>query len=251
MSEVDQLHLDYNEALSLFRKSVREAVELHAKIRHVPLQGVAPTARLMFARIMLLGANISKLCPTIEGEGIWDFTSIALLARSLFESIMFFRYFVAPAEPDEWLARMLVLHLHDRCERVRLFEKLQKPEDVAGFQGEVLIHREILSNNAFFQRLDIKLQKELLSGFRASILTFNEMADKYATEEGTWAIYQMLSNYTHSYPISFMRNDDRRRDGLSNEKDKVYIPGVVRWLASLIDGAIKGYNEMPNHVRVM
>ncbi len=77
------------------------------------------------------------------------------------------------------------------------------------------------------------------------------MTDKYATEEGTWAIYQMLSNYTHSYPISFMRNDDRRRDGLSNETDKMYIPGVLRWLASLIDGAIKGYNEMPSHVRVM
>jgi hypothetical protein len=247
MSEEIKLDLEYSEALRLFRKSVVAAIQLHARVRNLPLQGVAPTARLMFARITFLACSISKLCPEVEdGRSIWDFTSIALLARSLFESILLFRYFAAPADPDEWMARMLVLHLHDRCERIRLFEKLKRTEDVTGFQGEVLNLKEFLRDNPFIQSLEVKRQKEILNGSRASILSLSEMGDRYAPDNDTWTIHQFLSHYAHSHPVSFMRNDDQRRDGLANDIDKMYIPGVLRWLASSIEGAIEAYGHIPS-----
>jgi hypothetical protein len=247
MSEEIKLDFEYNEALRLFRKSVLAATQLHARVRNLPLQGVAPTARLMFARITFLAGSISRLCPKVEDDrSIWDFTSIALLARSLFESILLFRYFTAPADPEEWMARMLVLHLHDRCERIRLFEKLKRPEDVAGFQGEALELKEILRNNPFFKSLEVKRQKEILNGSRASILMLSEMGDRYAPDNDTWTIHQFLSHYAHSHPVSFMRNDDQRRDGLANDTDKEYVPGVLRWLASSIEGAIEAYGHIPS-----
>lgn len=247
MSEEIKLDFEYNEALSLFRESLLAAIHFHARVRDVPLQGVAPTAKLMFARITFLACSISKLCPKVEDDrSIWDFTSIALLARSLFESILFFRYFTAPANPDEWMTRMLVLHLHDRCERIRLFERLKRTEDVTGFQGEARNLKEILRNNPFFQSLEVKRQKEILNGSRASILTLSEMGDRYAPDNDTWTIHQFLSHYAHSHPVSFMRNDDQRRDGLANDTDKMYIPGVLRWLTSSIDGAIKAYGHIPS-----
>ena len=121
----DQYKEQYTEGMRCFTKSVHCALDFHAKVRNLPLQGVSPSARLMFARIFFLSSSILRLCPKIEEEhGIWDFTSIAILARSLFESIMFFRYFCAAGNADEWMARMMLMHLHDRCERARLFAEM-------------------------------------------------------------------------------------------------------------------------------
>ena len=96
----------YTKGLESFQRSVRNALEFHAKVRNLPLQGVSPTARLMFARIFFISTSILRLCPKNENERtIWDFTSIAILAGSLFEAVMFFRYFCEPGDADEWVAR--------------------------------------------------------------------------------------------------------------------------------------------------
>jgi hypothetical protein len=83
--------------------------------------------------------------------------SEAFLRRSCF-----FEYFRDSTEPDEWLTKMLLMHFHHRCERVRLFTELKKPEDVAGFSGEAEVLRGQLCENAFFGRLEVSRQKELL-----------------------------------------------------------------------------------------
>jgi hypothetical protein len=247
MLEHDCLNHEYDEALLEFRKSVRKTIELHSKVRHLPLQGIALTACLMFARIMLIAGSISRLCPSInDDKSLWDFTSIAILLRALFEAILFFRYFIAPTNPDEWIARLMVLHLHDRCERVRLFEKLKSDKDIDGLQGEARELKKILSRNPFFQTLKVKCQKELLNGSRASILTLSEMGERYSPDNDTWPIYQFLSQYTHSHPVSFMRNDDKRRDGLANDMDKMYLPDLLRWLTKSIELAIEDYCHMPS-----
>jgi Family of unknown function (DUF5677) len=250
MSDRDELHKEYNEGLATFRKSLHQAVELHANARHVPFQGIAPSARLMFARICILGGSINRLCPKIENEpDIWDFTSISVLARSLFEAIMFFEYFCDSSEPDEWLTKMLLIHFHDRCERVRLFSELNKPEDIVGFSGEVEVLRKLLGENPFFQKLQVSRQKELLNGYNPAILTLRQMAEKYSLDSGSMTIFQFLSNYTHPYPVSFLRNDDNRREGLQNETDKMYIPGILTWLAALLDKARKSYLKIPSGIR--
>jgi hypothetical protein len=201
---------------------------------------------LMFARICFQSVSIGRLCPQIKDEkDIWDFTSIAVLARSLFEAIMFFEYFCDSKEPDEWLTKMLLMHFHDRCERVRFFTELKKPDDVAGFSGEREVLQNLLSENAFFRALEVSRQKELLNGFNPAILTLRQMADKYAQyEEDSMIIYQSLSNNVHPYPFSFLRNDDTRRDGLQNDKDKMYIPGVLTWIAALLDKARESYLQI-------
>jgi uncharacterized protein DUF5677 len=243
---VDEHQSQYVKGLEAYKKSVGKALGFHARIRNLPLQGVSPTARLMFARIFFMSASILRLCPKVgEEKGIWDFTSIAILARSLFEAIMFFRYFCEPADADEWVARMMLMHLHDRCERVRLFTEMGKTEDVIGFTGEAEELRRLLRKNGFFQKLDEPKQKMLLNGYNPAFINLRTMGDKYSTSEHTWATYQFLSNYAHSHPVGFMRNSDERRDGLPNEPDKMYIPGVLYWLSTLLDEATKAFRRIP------
>ena len=240
----NELKLGYASALRDYRKTVAAVIELHAKSRHLPMQGVAHLSRLMFARLMLLSGNLLRLCPDAENEGLWDFSSIALLSRSLFEAILFFRYFIDDTGLEEMRARLHVLHLYDNNERVRLFKKLGKNDEAARFQEAVQHYRELLKGNLFFEGLDVKRQKELLNASRASLFTLSEMSDKYANDESTWVIHQLLSHYTHSHPLSFIRNDESRRDGMANRLDWMYIPGILRWLIQLLENAAKGYGAL-------
>jgi hypothetical protein len=240
----NELKIDYANALRDYRKTITAVIELHAKSRHLPMQGVTHLTRLMFARLMLLGGNLSRLCPDAESDALWDFSSIALLSRSLFEAILFFRYFIDETGLEEMLARVHVLHLYDNSERVRLFKKLGKDDEAAKFQGAVQYYRDLLKMNPFFKGLEINRQKELLNASRASLLNLSEMSEKYANDESTWVIHQLLSHYAHSHPLSFIRNDENRRDGLANRLDWMYIPGILRWLISLLEDAAKAYGQV-------
>ena len=245
----EQAQPDYAATLAAFRGVVLEAVQLHSGVRSLRLQGVAPRACLMFARLMLISCSLLRLCPeSIEAELLWDFTSIALLARSLFEAVLFFRYFVEPSSASEWVARMIVIDLHDRAERVRLFKRLQKGEDVKGFEAEVEVLRDVIRKNEFFKTLDLRRQSEILNCSRASILTLSEMVERFSPEPETWAVFQFLSHYTHSHPVSFLRNDERRRDGLSNEVDGMYLPLLLERITPALSGAIMAYARVPSGV---
>ncbi|SFS10859.1 hypothetical protein SAMN05421771_1858 [Granulicella pectinivorans] len=242
----EELDSEYSKGLETFRKIVLQAIRLHAKVREMPFQGVAPSARLLFARLCFISVSLARICPKLENEkDIWDFATIALLSRSLFESIMFFEYFCETSGPDEWMAKMYLLNLHDRCDRIRLFTAMDKPLDVAGFTGEAEILRGLLRNNPFFAGLEAKRQKELLKGYKAAFLSLREMGNKFSPDADSWVIYDFLSTYAHSLPVSFMRNSDDRRDGLQNDVDKMYTPGVLTWLAALLDHARSTYLGVP------
>ena len=242
----DQFKQQFTEGVDSFQMSFRNALELHARVRNLPLQDVSPSARLMFARIVFMSASILRLCPQIDNErDIWDFTSIAILARSLFEAVMFFRYFCEPSDVEEWVARMMLMQLHDRCERVRLFMEMGRLEDVSGFSQEADELRRLLRNNGYFQKLEERTQASLLNGYNPAFTTLREMGEKYAPAEGTWATYQLLSSYAHSHPLGFMRNSEERRDGLPNETDKIYIPVALSWLARLLADATSAFRQIP------
>jgi hypothetical protein len=103
----------------------------------------------------------------------------------------------------------------------------------------------LLQKNGFFQKLDEQKKKRCLNGYNPAFLTLREMADKYAPPENTWAVYQLLSGYVHSYPIGFIGDSHERRDGLPNEKDKAYIPVVISWIATLLDDATAAFQKIP------
>ena len=142
------------------------------------------------------------------------------------------------------LARVHLLYLYDCTERVRLFTGLKRIHEADRFSEAVKAYREYLKGNQYFQSLETGRQKELLNASRPSILTLREMSRKYTEEESCWVINQLLSHYAHSYPLSFMRNDEARRDGLANQLDLMYVPGVLNWLTTQLMDAIKSYREM-------
>lgn len=126
---------------------------------------------------------------------------------------------------------------------------MKKPKDVSGFTSEAAELRELLRKNEFFRRIDEPRQKSLLNGYNAGFMTLRQMGDKYSPTEETWGTYEFLSSYAHSYPVGFMRNDEHRRDGLPNKKDKLYIPGLLSWLVTLLDNATNAFLQIPSGLR--
>lgn len=74
------------------------------------------------------------------------------------------------------------------------------------------------------------------------------MGEEFAAGGETWVQFQRLSNYANSYPVGFMRNNEDSRDGLLNDTDKRYIPGVLSWLSSLLEGATGAFPALPSGI---
>jgi hypothetical protein len=71
-SVTDQYKEQYTEGTRCFTKSVHCALDFHAKVRNLPLLGVSPSARLMFARIFFLSSSILRLCPISAREEVFS-----------------------------------------------------------------------------------------------------------------------------------------------------------------------------------
>jgi hypothetical protein len=149
--------------------------------------------------------------------------------------LLFFRYFTEPSGGDEWLAKLNLMQLNDCTERIRYFTTIKSDKQVKGFQidQDTLIRK--LETNPIIQALEEKQRKQLLYGWRPTILTQREIATKFNVPEHIWSHYQFLSSYTHSLPMSFYRTHEQKRFGTENEVDRGY------FMMTLVD---RGYFMM-------
>jgi hypothetical protein len=188
-----------------------------------------------------------KLLPDIDAQGgtssWWDFCSFGTLVRSLFEVLLFFRYFTEQCSDAEWLAKLNLMQLNDCTERIRYFTTTEDDEEVKGFQleQEVLIRK--LEANPVIQAIEAKQRKQLLYGWRPSILTQREIATKFNIPEKMWSHFQFLSSYTHSLPMSFYRTSDHKRDGTHNDVDRGYFAVTLSWIMEILKESTDFYEH--------
>jgi hypothetical protein len=76
---------------------------------------------VLMVKVCNIGRSIVHLCPDRSNECAarhWDFSSIATLARNLFEAVAFFDHFAEPISDEEWNVRYLGMELNDNVNRV-------------------------------------------------------------------------------------------------------------------------------------
>lgn len=201
---------------------------------------------IIFLRVVLISGSIRKLLPDIENQGQrpwWDFASFANLVRSLFELLLFFRYFTEPCGDDEWIAKLNLMQLNDCTERLRFFTTTKNDKQVKGFQAQQADLIQKLEANPVIQAMEEKERKQLLYGWRPSILSQREIATKLNIPEIFWSHYQFLSTYTHSLPMSFYRTFDQRRFGTENFIDRAYFIGQLDWITPILKESIDFYEK--------
>lgn len=237
----EQMNEHYRTAVKEYREAGARA--LAASIRFQRIHGGERIywASVIFLRIVLMSNSISRLLPDIDipdKNRWWDYASVACLLRTMFESLLFYRYFIEPSEEYEWLAKLNLMQLNDCTERIRLF----KETAALGKEAEERLIQK-LESNPFFRSLEPKLQKTLLHGYRPSTLTMREIGTKFGLDEQVWSMYQLLSSYTHSFPMSFYRTYEHGRFGLENTIDKAYFTTGLVWITPILESVVIEYER--------
>lgn len=190
-----------------------------------------------YALVSLLSLSPgSKTNPTSTH---WDFSSIASLARNIFEcSLTFFYLGTDKISEDEWFLRLKVMQLHDCLSRFRMFRDFD-PNDsqLSGFEGQADEIRKSISSNRIFISLHEKQRNKLLKGEQAWILIQDEILERMGEKDSkTRGYYRFLSSHVHSFPLAFYRmaEHDIGR-GVESEIEKGYAASVLESSSEILN----------------
>jgi hypothetical protein len=226
-SETTEMYL---EALNKFDATVCEAIAVsQATARRMSSPHVGYGTHV-FTRICVIAIALIRAVPKsrwVQSDfDHWDFGSVAGHCRSILEGQLLFSYIIkAPVSPEEWSARLNVMHLNDCTRRMTILEDVIGAEQRSGFAAQQTELRERLARNNWFLALDAKLQKRLLSGDMLTIPTRDKLLAEVGWERADfYGIWNMLSQYTHVLPLSFYRLEaNGRGTGVENDTDRGYI----------------------------
>lgn len=171
----------------------------------------------LIAHCLSVTAIIEKYQAAPRGEALLDHFSVATLGRAIIDASLMTKYISEPSlTADEWDLRRQILFLHDLTTRKRFLTALElagQPRDTGFFEGYA----------AAKERLKAKIE-DLAAKLGHAPEQANQLSDgqkvfvggsRGAAREAGWDVQEFefhqsyLSNWVHSYPVSFMRADEQ------------------------------------------
>jgi hypothetical protein len=152
-----------------YRKTVKEyrheaARALAATINYQYIDGGDRRywSSVIFLRIALISRSLHIILPDIDlkfPHSWWDFASFANLARSVFETLLYFRYFTEPCSNDEWAAKLKIMQLNDNVERMSYLATIGHTDEskIGELRKAELLEK--LNANPVIQSIDAKKRK--------------------------------------------------------------------------------------------
>jgi hypothetical protein len=164
-------------------------------------------ASYMLFRICTVGASITELYRRHEREPMTtlDYSSIAVLCRTIFDASIMYRYLTEEVSDEEWILRRAVLGVHDYASRVRLFKAID-PAEAENQRSTLDAEKAKLSELPLFKARSSEEQSKLLSGqimyvngMRSLLKSMNVGKVYYD------GLYNYLSSHVHLTPLSYFR----------------------------------------------
>ncbi len=240
----------YKDRISALDNAVKECIAVSQACAEIR----SPTGSHFFASVLFTSlctraVSIAVLAPyspwSKKRIEHWDYASIASLTRALLEIRLAFFYLCAePCTDDEWQCRLNIFNLHDCRSRLRLFSELpDPPEDVSGFQEQLLELQGRLTDNAFFATITANQQKQFLNGDRAYLSPLEEIASRAGVDVHTFRwLYKFLSSHVHGLPMSFYRMGEQERGrGVHSDTEEGYTSLCLSFVVSLL---VRSRDEM-------
>ena len=191
-----------------FERTMHFLSVISSKIVGVEMSVSHSLASAVLGRICVTSLSVQDLFRGHEAGRLpfLDHVSIAILCRSIIEASIMYWYLMEVVDDEEWAFRYQVLCVHDGASRVRLFKPLVG--DTADNQREILKKlREELSATSLFKRRPEQQRAKLRAG---ETLYVNGMRSVVASmnfdEQYFDSIYNYLSAYTHTSPLSYFRD---------------------------------------------
>jgi hypothetical protein len=254
--EKKELDIFYNDSLRAFDVATCEAVAVSQSIGVRMSDAHIGHSTYVFAR--LCNHAISMICASPRSRWVradfshWDFGGVAAHGRAIIEGFLLLSYLIeAPGSQLEWSAKINVIFLNDCTRRIKMLTNAGVIEDVKDLEVQAEELRARLSSNEWFGQLPSAVRKRCLSGDNLMIANRDEMLIKVGWEKNDfYAIWDLLSQYVHVLPISFIRMEPNGRGtGLENDTDKGYTAQLLRWGAETLVSATALMAEVFPHTK--
>jgi hypothetical protein len=137
-----------------------------------------------------------------------DHSSIAVLSRAIIESSVMYWYLMEEVSDEEWDFRLQVMKVHDAASRVRLFKRLLADE-AQNQRATLKALRDKLTTMPLFRQRPKEQQVKLSAGEMIYVNGMRSVVGSMNFDEGYFdSVYNYLSSYVHSSPLSYFRDGD-------------------------------------------
>jgi hypothetical protein len=190
-----------------FEYVIKFAMEVSLLIGGKPTSLPHSYASFMLYRICTVAGSVTEIYRRHEREPLTtlDYSSIAVLCRTIVDASVMYWYLTETVNDDEWAFRLAVLNVHDAASRVRLFKGLNSEE--ADNQRANLDALKIkLSTLALFTSRSEEEKAKLLSGQTMYVNGMRSLLkDMNIGKIYFDGLYNYLSAHVHLTPLSYFR----------------------------------------------
>jgi hypothetical protein len=183
---------------------------ISSKITGLPMTLSHSLASAILGKICITAMSAQALFRGHEEKRLpfLDHSSIAVLSRAIIESSIMYWYLMEEVSEEEWDFRLQVMRVHDAASRVRLFKRLVVDE--AQNQRDTLKGlRDELTTMPLFCRRPKEQQVKLSAGEMIYVNGMRSVVGNMNFDEEYFdSVYNYLSSYVHSSPLSYFRDGD-------------------------------------------
>lgn len=235
--------LSYSEELKIFGKLVVMAIAVSDKSGGIKTSTLGIEATKIYTRLTLSAMTINAILPgnSVNGHKLWDFPSVAILARAFLETTHRYLYLCIPGNSEEERRFRQKLHyFHMNSEKYRLYSELNPNHEWLPESEEKLpLDKAVSMESPTYSKLDKNTQEKVRSGKTEAHLTDQQIADEHQLALGQFkVIYRLLSNHSHGSPFATKSQSNQRRRGIENEAERDYLALVLLLLSRYLSKAI-------------
>lgn len=220
---------DYNEELHTYGQLLGAAISISQSAGGIKTETRYIRATQIFTRLVIIAYTFFRLLPgnpiTRDKKELWDWPSVAALARNFIEAYLHFFYIgVEDITKNEIDFRLKAMWFHLNSEKYRLTKSGPTKIDLSEFEKDLPIQKRQMQEHPFFPQLNKEQQQRVLSGVSPTYMTKTQLMARlpFPSEELKW-MYRHYSNEVHSTAFAFHSQSNVRGRGDENFAERAYM----------------------------
>lgn len=240
--------LSYPDELHVYEQLIFHLVQVSDSSGGIDTSTIGIEGTKIYTRLVLGAMTIGAILPGNQANNskLWDFPSVAILARSLFEATHRHLYLIEPGiSEDESVFRRKLHFYRINCEKYRLYFERKDLELLKEFEEKLPESKAQLMASPIYAGLDKNMAKKVRSGNTDMHLTEEEVASAYGLIKKHFGFYyRLLSIHSHGSPMATTAQSNTRGRGFENEAERFYLALVLSLLNRYLSKALLFQTEL-------
>lgn len=232
----------YQDELQLYELLMPHLVQVSDSSGGIDTTTIGIEGTKIYTRLVLGAMTIGAILPAnqVNHINLWDYSSVAVLARSLIEATHRYLYLIDPGVSQEEADFRRQLHFYRiNCEKYRLYSEKKDHEVLKEFEEKLPIAKAKLMESSVYAGLDKHLAKKVRSGKADMHLTDAEVAKRNGLiSEHFEFYYRLLSIQAHGSPMATTSQSNTRGRGFENEAESFYLSLALKLLSRYLSKAL-------------